>query len=206
LRRLKGCGTSLLGAGSREVREVFTGRKGRTARRTEPVSRERARLSVRQADCMKMVDAPGSGYSLLVRNRVLADHAGFLRGGLPELEHGVLREPGDLSLLDGVVLRASEKELQDLCVGRTGAATRGCKHGRAREGRAARTMHRACGRGGDVPRSHVGEQHGLNVTDVACRRGWRTDGDCPARRPFSGVSDKEGRGGRGQLLNRQRVG
>jgi hypothetical protein len=205
MRRLKACGTGLLDAGLREEREVLSGRKRRTARRTEPVSRERARLSVGKTDCMEVVDATGSGYSFLVRNRVLADRAGFLRGGLPELEHGVLREPGDLSLLDGVVLRASEKELQDLCVGRPGTTARGCGHGRAREGRAAGALGGSHGRGGDVPRRHVGEQHGLNVTDIACQRGWRADGDCPARRPFSGECGLDGRRGRGQLLDRQGV-
>ena len=52
----------------------------------------------------------------------MADGADFLRGGLPKLEHGVMGKPLDLSPLYRTDLGAGEKELEDLRVGRSGAA------------------------------------------------------------------------------------
>jgi len=83
------------------------GQRG-SARRAESIVRERPGLSMGETNCVEVMNAPGGGYGFHARDWVLANCAGFLGRGLPQLEHGVLGEPIDLAPLNGVVLGASE--------------------------------------------------------------------------------------------------
>ena len=75
-----------------------------------------------EAEGMEVVKASSGGDSFHTCDGLLADGADFLRRGLPELEHGVMGKPLDLSPFYRSDLGTGEKELKDLRVGRSRAS------------------------------------------------------------------------------------
>ena len=98
-----------------------------------------------EAEGMEVVKASSGGDSFHTCDGLLADGADFLRRGLPELEHGVMGKPLDLSPFYRSNLGTGEKELKDLRVGRSRAAAH---WGRWRDGERhlRRGLDRAAGR------------------------------------------------------------
>ena len=67
-------------------------------------------LSMREAVCMKVVNAAGGGHGLHAEYGPLTDDAGFLHGvGAPQLKAAVAGEPVNLAQFQGIVLGASHK-------------------------------------------------------------------------------------------------